>query len=84
MLSFYSNSALWPDQFAIVILGNEDSVCQLHLEISSVQFSHHPLFSCEHVISSCLEQAYQHYCNRDEKAADYYNEKVTFKAWRSV
>lgn len=58
-------------------VGAEDNVCQLHLEISSVQFSHHPLFSCEHVMSSRLEKAYQHYCDRDEKAADYCNEKVS-------
>ena len=53
-----------------------NAICQLRLEMSSVDFSHHPLFSCEHVISSRLEKAYQHYCNRDEKAANYCNEKV--------
>ena len=45
-----------------------------------MQFLHHPLFSCEHVISSRLEQAYQHYCNRDEKVVDYYNEKVNINS----
>lgn len=51
-------------------------VYQLELDISSLRFYHHPLFSFEHVLSSELEKSYMKYCTRDINAAKYYNEKV--------
>ena len=49
---------------------------QLQIEIGSIQFVHHPLFSSEHVISTRVEQAFQSYRSQDEKAAEYYDKKL--------
>ena len=46
------------------------------MDISSLHFAHHPLFSYEHVISSQLQQVYLKYCNKDKKVEDYCTEKV--------
>ena len=57
------------------VLGS-DAIYQLHLDISAIKFSHHHLFSSEHVIASELEQAWLKYANRDKSAAKYFNDKV--------
>lgn len=56
-------------------LGSSD-IYQLELDISSIHFFHHPLFSYEHILSSELEKYYLEYSSRDINAAEYYNEKV--------
>lgn len=56
-------------------LGSSD-VYQLELDVSSIHFFHHPLFSYEHVLSSELEKSYLKYSTRDIKATEYYSEKV--------
>lgn len=62
--------------FVHVFIVGSDGIYQLELDISSVHFLHHPLFSYEHALSSELEQTYQKYSNRDKNAAEYYNLKV--------
>ena len=61
---------------ALLYVSGSDDIYQLHLDISSVKFSHHHLFSSEHVIASELEHTCFKYLNRDKNAADYFHEKV--------
>uniref|UniRef100_W5MK02 C2 domain-containing protein n=1 Tax=Lepisosteus oculatus TaxID=7918 RepID=W5MK02_LEPOC len=42
-------------------------VCQLDLNISSLIFTHHPLFSPEHVLASKLIQLYDSYQSREQR-----------------
>lgn len=49
---------------------------QLELDISSLYFEHHPLFSSEHVLSFQLEQAYSKYRAQDKNAVNYCDERV--------
>ena len=58
-----------------------DCVFQVELDISSIHFLHHPLFSFEHVLSSQLEEAYQKYSNWDKNAEEYYYLKVGGKVY---
>ncbi|MGH0116969.1 UNVERIFIED_CONTAM: hypothetical protein FKN15_026663 [Acipenser sinensis] len=48
-------------------LENSSMVCQLDLNISSLVFTHHPLFSREHVLAVRLIQLYDHYLCRQQK-----------------
>ncbi|XP_048583350.1 coiled-coil and C2 domain-containing protein 2A isoform X3 [Nematostella vectensis] len=41
---------------------------QLDVDVSTLTFTHHPLFSAEHVLSSRLQQLYLQYCQRRKKA----------------
>lgn len=54
-----------------------DGISQLQIEIGSIQFFHHPLFSQEHILSKRVEQAYQSYSSQDSKTAEYYDKKLS-------
>ncbi|XP_031567301.1 coiled-coil and C2 domain-containing protein 2A-like [Actinia tenebrosa] len=41
---------------------------QLDVDSSTITFTHHPLFSKEHVLASRLQQLYKQYCQRRKKA----------------
>ena len=49
------------------IKGNKSREYQLELDISSISFIHHPLFSPEHVIESRLIQMYKKYRYNEKK-----------------
>ncbi len=51
---------------------------QLDMDISSLHFTHHPLFSLEHVLASRLEQSWEQYSRRArDRPAQYYRERVS-------
>ena len=50
---------------------------QLDVDLSTLSFTHHPLFSKEHVLASRLQQYYKHYTERQRKAmSSHYSDKV--------
>lgn len=49
------------------IKGDKNRRYQLDLDISSISFMHHPLFSPEHVIESRLFQMYKKYRYNEKK-----------------
>lgn len=50
---------------------------QLDVDINSLTFSHHHLFSREHVLATRLSQLYEEYLDRQKKnMAEYLTEKV--------
>ena len=60
-----------------VLTGSGGGEYELEVEVSSLLFHHHPLFSVEHLLASKLKQT----CrllrkHRQTKTADYYQEKV--------
>ncbi|RXN02053.1 Coiled-coil and C2 domain-containing protein 2A [Acipenser ruthenus] len=55
------------ERSVICDLENSGLVCQLDLNISSLVFTHHPLFSREHVLAVRLIQLYDHYLCRQQK-----------------
>lgn len=51
---------------------------QLDVDINSLTFSHHHLFSREHVLATRLSQLYEEYLDRQKKnMAEYLSEKVS-------
>ena len=40
---------------------------QLDVDVSTLQFSHHSLFSAEHVLASRLTQLYTQFCDSQKK-----------------
>lgn len=51
---------------------------QLDVDINSLSFSHHHLFSREHVLATRLSQLYEEYMDRQKKnMAEYLSEKVS-------
>jgi coiled-coil and C2 domain-containing protein 2A len=51
---------------------------QLDVDINSLTFSHHHLFSREHVLATRLSQLYEEYLDRQKKnMAEYLTEKVS-------
>ena len=46
-------------EFSLVSAGRR---YQLDIDISTLSFTHHPLFSTEHVLVSKLHQLYNQYC----------------------
>ena len=49
----------------------------LDMDINSISFSHHHLFSKEHVLASRLKELYQLYALKEENCiVDYLNERV--------
>ena len=58
-----------------------DAQYQLDIDLSKMQFVHHPLFSTEHVIASELIHKYRVYINRrDEQTADKLQLQVSVSA----
>lgn len=56
----------------------DDGVYQLELDLTSLHFTHHPLFSVEHVLASRLQQACrQHASKLASKTTEYHNERVS-------
>lgn len=52
---------------------------QIDVDISSLSFTHHPLFSKEHVLQSRLKQLYNNYCRRKKQAiSTHLDEKVKY------
>lgn len=50
---------------------------QLDVDLSTLTFTHHPLFSKEHVLASRLQQYYKQYTERRRKAmSSHYSDKV--------
>ena len=61
-----------------LISSGDDDVYQLEVDLTSLHFTHHPLFSVEHVIASRLQQACQQYASKmANKSTDYHNERVS-------
>lgn len=59
------------------IKGDKDRQYQLDLDISSISFLHHPLFSPEHVIESRLIQMFKKYKYNEKKdSVDLLKQKV--------
>jgi len=52
-------------------------ISKLLIDIGSIQFSHHSLFSSEHVLSTRVEQAFRSYTGQDGKDVEYCEEKIT-------
>lgn len=51
---------------------------QLDVDLSTLSFTHHPLFSKEHVLASRLQQYYKHYTERQRKAmSSHYSDKLS-------
>ncbi len=51
---------------------------QLDMDLASLHFTHHPLFSLEHVLASRLEQSWEQYSRRArDRPAQYYRERVS-------
>ena len=64
------------------LLGAEEEVYQLDVDLSSVHFTHHPLFSVEHVMAARLQQACDQLKKRQRnKTAEYHSEKVGGRWW---
>ncbi len=58
-------------------VGLGETECELLVHVSSLHFTHHPLFSVEHVLASKLQQACNQLSKRQRaKTQDYYLEKV--------
>jgi coiled-coil and C2 domain-containing protein 2A len=56
---------------------DDEGVYQLELDLTSLHFTHHPLFSVEHVLASRLQQACrQHATKLASKTIEYHNERV--------
>ena len=56
---------------------DNEGVYQLELDLTSLHFTHHPLFSVEHVLASRLQQACrQHAAKLASKTIEYHNERV--------
>ena len=71
----YSSSIILPYS------GDSEGVYQLELDLISVHFSHHPLYSVEHVLASRLQQACQQHATKiANKSIDYHSERVSAKA----
>ena len=54
-----------------------EGISKLLIDVGSIQFSHHPLFSSEHVLSTRVEQAFCMYSGQDGKAVEYCEKKIT-------
>lgn len=55
-----------------------DAQYQLDVDLSTLTFTHHPLFSKEHVLASRLQQNYKQYTERRRKALSlHYSDKLT-------
>lgn len=55
----------------------EEAQYQLDVDLSTLTFTHHPLFSKEHVLASRLHQHYKQYTERRRKALSFhYSDKV--------
>lgn len=63
---FSSSQALKPPSTSLYVPGGAEleGDFQLDVDISGLVFSHHPLFSREHVLGSRLAQLYDHYLTR--------------------
>ena len=61
----------------LFLLGVEEEVYQLDVDLSSLHFTHHPLFSVEHVMAARLQQACDQLKKRQRnEMAEYHSEKV--------
>ena len=55
----------------------EEAQYQLDVDLSTLTFTHHPLFSKEHVLASRLHQHYKQYTERRRKALSFhFSDKV--------
>ncbi|XP_028396123.1 coiled-coil and C2 domain-containing protein 2A-like [Dendronephthya gigantea] len=51
---------------------------QIDIDVSTLSFTHHPLFSKEHVLQSRLQEMYSNYCRRKQQALSVHlTEKLT-------
>lgn len=57
---------------------------QLDVDLSTLTFTHHPLFSKEHVLASRLQQYYKQYTERRRKAmSSHYSDKVAWECQKT-
>lgn len=62
----------------IVGMGDPQADYQLDVDVSGLIFSHHPLFSREHVLGARLAQLYdQHLTSKQKKITQLLTDKVT-------
>ena len=69
----------------LLLLGAEEEVYQLDIDLSSLHFTHHPLFSVEHVMAARLQQACDQLKKRQRnEMAEYHSEKVHWgrRGWK--
>lgn len=63
--------------FLITSIDEGGAQYQLDVDLSTLTFTHHPLFSKEHVLASRLQQHYKQYTERRRKAlSSHYSDKV--------
>lgn len=66
-------------EFLFIFIDEGDAQYQLDVDLSTLTFTHHPLFSKEHVLASRLQQNYKQYTERRRKALSlHYSDKVLF------
>ena len=66
-------------EFFFIFIDEGDAQYQLDVDLSTLTFTHHPLFSKEHVLASRLQQNYKQYTERRRKALSlHFSDKVLF------
>ena len=52
---------------------------QIDIDVSTLTFTHHPLFSKEHVLQARLQELYSNYCRKQKQALSVHlTEKASF------
>lgn len=68
-----------------IAMGDPQADYQLDVDISGLIFSHHPLFSREHVLGARLAQLYdQHLTGKQKKLTHLLTDKVTIDVKTSL
>ena len=69
----------------VLISADEEAAnYQLDVDLSTLTFTHHPLFSKEHVLASRLQQYYKQYTERRRKAmSSHYSDKVAWECQKT-